>query len=82
MAQVLLDLDDGSKTLLIKIEVLFSICFLNILPSHMVEDAEPPQPHFGPPDPCIRVMSNSRRLKPDQVYFWKVHHNVCFITFV
>ncbi len=47
------------------------LLFYNFLPSHVVEAAEPPHPHFGPLDPQIRVKSMSRRLKPDQVDYWE-----------
>ncbi len=71
--QVLLDLDDGSKNVTYpnKIEVLFNFCFVMFLPSHMVEAAEPLQPHSDNPGPQIRGKVTSQRIKPDQVHYWE-----------
>jgi hypothetical protein len=54
-----------------KMEVLFNICFIIFLPSHTVEAIEPLHPPFGLPDPQIRVKSQYRWLKPDQVDYWE-----------
>jgi hypothetical protein len=52
-------------------EVLYNFFFINFLQNHRVEAAEPLPPHFGHPDPQIRVKAKSRRLRPDQVDYWE-----------
>ncbi len=63
-----------------KIEVLFHVCFINVLPSHMVEAIEPPQPPFDPP--CTQITSKSRWLKPEQVDYWEGALQCLIINFV
>jgi hypothetical protein len=50
-------------------KVILNVCVINVLPSHVVEAAEPPQPNINIPDPLIRVKAKSRGLKTDQVDF-------------
>ncbi len=65
-AQALPDLDDGSKNVTLPpMEVLFNFCFAMFLPSHMVEAAEPLQPHSDNPGPQIRDKVTSQMIKPD-----------------
>ncbi len=66
----LLDVDDRSKNTISPNEI-FNFCFINFLLSHTIEAADPPQPHFGPLDPRVRVKSMSGRLKPDRVDYWE-----------
>jgi len=47
-------------------KVILNVCVINVLPSHVVEAAEPPQPNINIPDPLIRVTDKSGRLKPDK----------------
>ncbi len=51
--------------------MLYNFCFANFLPSYMLEAAEPPWPHFGPPGPGLRFSSKARRLRTDQVDYWE-----------
>jgi len=37
--------------------MLYNFCFVNFLPSGMVEAAQPPWPYFGPPDPALGCLT-------------------------
>ncbi len=65
-----------------KMEVLFNLCFIHLLPSHRVEAIEPRQPPFGPLTPRLGPSISLSGWNLTKLTIGKVHYKVCFINFV